>query len=562
MRVRPWQCAVAVAGFVVLGLGTTEVRAQSVEELKQRIQELERSTREQVEGLKRMIEQQEERRAQERRAQEERERTLRALQEQVERQQISLQKQEERLANVFDGWEQFFDLQAGAKQSQMGPVLGKDVQGNVYSGDQFKIRLGGSLRLHVQRNDTPVGISVSGALLPDKTVPGGGNNADRDNFRAFAGRSRLNLAIQGPETLGGKPQGFFEMDFERQFTAGEGGAVNENPRLRHAFGRWRFDDLLTKGDELVLTLGQTNSFADNTPDIIDFNSMHSGLGSIERRNPRIELLHRYPLTSNIKFVSSIGFERPFFNNEVLGGTADLGAGDLSGFPAVSGGIGLEAGRIGEGFGIGSSKIYVRTTWGETEDRFTAGTNTLNTGAQTGFTERHFTNQTAWGTFILDRIGVNKTGRALTLHLRGGGLWILGEARHLDAGFDRRIVLDNDGGLISAQSVGGFINPIFYLTDTISIRWAGGTQYALDNDRPVVAGALTAGTFSQTGAATSFFRVNNRQSEVSIWWTPGPFTFALGYNHTKTDWRAVNLAGGSESRENENNKIEFISWFSF
>ena len=422
----------------------------------------------------------------------------------------------------------------------------------MYSGDQFKIRLGGSLRLHVQRNDTPVGESVSSALLPDKTVPGGGNNANRDNFRAFAGRSRLNLAIQGPETLGGKPQGFFEMDFERQFSAGEGGAVNNNPRLRHAFARWSFDDLLTKGDELVLTLGQTGSFADNTPDIVDFNSMHTGLGAIERRNPRIELVHRYPLTSNIKFLSSIGFERPFFNNEALGGTADLGAGDLSGFPAVSGGIGLEAGRIGEGFGIGSSKIYVRTTWGETEDRFTAGTTTLNTSAQTSFTERHFTNQTAWGTFTLDRIGFNKTGRATTFRLKGGGLWTRGEARHLDAGFDRRIIIDDDGKLISAQSVGGFINPQFYLTDTISIRWAGGAQYALDNDRPVVAGALT----------NNFFRVNNKQSEVSIWWTPGPFTFAIAYNHTNTDFRSVNLVRGSESRENENNKIEFIGWFSF
>ena len=67
----------------------------------------------------------------------------------------------------------------------------------------------------------------------------------------------------------------------------------------------------------------------------------------------------------------------------------------------------------------------------------------------------------------------------------------------------------------------------------------------------------------TGTLTNnFFRVNNRQSEVSIWWTPGPFTFALSYNHTATDWRRVFTTGGSESRENENNKIEFISWFSF
>jgi hypothetical protein len=57
-------------------------------------------------------------------------------------------------------------------------------------------------------------------------------------FRAFAGRSRLNLAVQGPETLGGRTSGFFEMDFEQQANGpGETNAVNNNPRLRWAGSR-------------------------------------------------------------------------------------------------------------------------------------------------------------------------------------------------------------------------------------------------------------------------------------------------------------------------------------
>lgn len=552
MRVRRWQCAMATAGLLIAGPGAmAEVRAQTVEELKQRILELERSTREQVETLKRMIEQQEAARAQERASQEDRERVLRALQEQVERQRASLQRQEERIAKISGGLENFFELQAGSKQGadQDRDPLGKEIQGNVYAGDEFKVRLGGSLRVHVQRNDTPVGESVASALLPDPTVPGGGNNADRENFRVFAGRTRLNLAIEGPMTLGGKTQGFFEMDFNRQFSAGEGGAVNNNPRLRHAFGRWRFADLLASGDELSFTFGQTGSFADNLPDTVDFNNQLAGLGAVNRRNPRIELVHKYPVTSNSKLLTSVGFERPFFGNDFIG--TDLGPGDLSGFPALNGGIGLESGRVGEGFGIGSSAIYLRTTWGEFEERFTAGP-AGNLGAQTDFSERRFTNQAVHGAVILDRIGFNKTGRAMTLKLLAGGLWTRGDALHLDASFDRRLIIDSDGELSEAQSAGGFINPIFYLTDALSIRWAGGAQFALDNDRPAVTGALT----------SNFFRVNNRQSEVSIWWTPGPFTFALSYNHTATDWRRVFTTGGSESRENENNKIEFISWFGF
>ncbi|MBI2216113.1 MAG: hypothetical protein HYU51_02350, partial [Candidatus Rokubacteria bacterium] len=129
---------------------------------------------------------------------------------------------------------------------------------------------------------------------------------------------------------------------------------------------------------------------------------------------------------------------------------------------------------------------------------------------------------------------------------------------LNAEFDRQLIRDSDGSIEEAESVGGFINPIFWLTDTISIRWAGGSQFALDNDRPVVFGSL----ISDGVPGASFFRVNNRQSEFSLWWTPGPFTFAASYNHTKTDFRQVFPAGGSTSRENENNKIELITWFSF
>ncbi len=115
--------AIVVLGLIVGGLSIMEARAQSVEELKQRIQELDRSTREQIDALKRLIEQRETERATERRADEDRERAYQALKEQVDRQQMSLLKQDERIAG-------FFDLQAGRKQSNEAPdPLGKDIQG-------------------------------------------------------------------------------------------------------------------------------------------------------------------------------------------------------------------------------------------------------------------------------------------------------------------------------------------------------------------------------------------------------------------------------------------------
>lgn len=553
---------ITVIMTVALALHAPCVSAQTVDDLRSRIEQLEQSTREQVELLRRQIERQEAERAQERRAAEEREQTLNTLQEQVAQQQLRLSTQEERVAERLPSWRHFVDLQAGAKQSNNGPppFLGQDIPGNVYADPNFKIRLGGSLRLHVQHNDTPVGESVASALLPNTAAPGGGNNGSRDVFRAFVSRTRLNLAMQGPETLGGKTSGFFEMDFNQQANGpGETNAVNNNPRLRWAIGRWAFPNFLTPGNELIWTFGQGDAFDQITPDTVDYNTLLAGLGDAERRNPRVEVVDKYPLTSNIKFLTSLGFERPLFDNQALGGTTDCGTGCLSGFPAVSAGIGLEAGRLGSDFGIAATKIYARTTWGEFQERFNTGTLTPNLNAQTNFTQHSFDNQTAAFSLTLDRIGFNKTGRALTLKLTGGGVWTRGDGQILQSQFDRRVILNSHGSLTPAQSLGGWINPQFFLTDTLSLRWAGGTQWALDSKRPVITGSLIA---DPSGSGLQFFRVNNFQSEVSLWWTPGPFTFALAYNFTTTRFRSVNLTGGSQSRENENNKIEFISWFSF
>jgi hypothetical protein len=562
MRARQWGTAVALVAIVMV-LAPGGGYAQNVDELRQRLQQLENSTREELESLKRMIREQEAKHEKERKAQEERERVVESLMQQMDEQRLSFEEAERQRGPRFVGWSNFFDLQAGRKQSNDDrDPLGKDIQGNVFTNDNFKVRLGGSLRLHVQHNDSPVGESVSRALLPDVGVPGGGNTGrgERENFRAFAGRSRLNLAIQGPDTLGGKTSAFFEMDFNQQANgAGEVNAVRNNPRLRHAYGQWLFPDVLVKGNELQIKLGQTGSFADSFPDTIDFNTLYEGLGAAHRRNPRIELVDRFTILPDVKLVASLGGERPLFDNQALGGgdvaARDLGSGDLSGFPALSGGIGLETGRLGL---IGSTAFYARVTWGERRERFNRGTTTPNLNAQVNFQDRNFTDQVAHGTLVLDRIGFNEKGRAMTLKLQGGAVWTRGEGRVTDSDFDRRVILDKDGTLTSAQSVGAWVNPIFFFTDTLSLRWAGGFQTALDDDRPVVTGSLITDS-----AGTNFFRVNNRQSEISLWWTPGPFTFALGWNFTKTDFRNVNATGtGSTSRHNENNKFEFISWWSF
>jgi hypothetical protein len=50
---------------------------------------------------------------------------------------------------------------------------------------------------------------------------------------------------------------------------------------------------------------------------VDFNTLQAGLGDAERRNPRMEVVDKYPITSNIKFLTSLGFERPLFDNLAL-----------------------------------------------------------------------------------------------------------------------------------------------------------------------------------------------------------------------------------------------------
>src|SRR5262249_32626259 len=65
---------------------------------------------------------------------------------------------------VRDYWQTLIESQIGAQQenSPINP-LGKEIEGNVYSSDNFKVKLGASIRLHTQWNSTPVGQSVNEA---------------------------------------------------------------------------------------------------------------------------------------------------------------------------------------------------------------------------------------------------------------------------------------------------------------------------------------------------------------------------------------------------------------
>src|SRR5229473_2465962 len=99
---------------VALAVHTPCVSAQTIDDLRKRIEQLEQSTR-----------------------------------DQVAQQQLRLSTQEERVAGRPSSWAQLVDLNTGAKQTTNGPppLLGEEIPGNVYSGPDFKIHLGGSLRL-------------------------------------------------------------------------------------------------------------------------------------------------------------------------------------------------------------------------------------------------------------------------------------------------------------------------------------------------------------------------------------------------------------------------------
>ncbi len=432
------------------------------------------------------------------------------------------------------------------------PTKGQDLIGNVYSGDMFKVRLGTSLRTNFQWNSTPVGDQVSRALLPDPVIPDGGDNANRGAFRAFAEFTRMMVAVEGPEALGGRTYGYLEFDFARNLSGGENGAINPNPRLRHAYFRWSFDNVGKEGSLLQLTVGQTGSYGDINPDTVDSNCMAGGLGAVLRRNPRAMVLYAIPIGNSGRIGVFGGIERPFIGTDTEDG--DLGNGDVTGIPVFSVGGGYESTRrLGDGFGIGSLKIGARYATGRWEERFVGGTLIPDFNLQTDFDQRDFTARSIHGGVAIDRLGFNAEGRARTLSLKVFGLWTAGEANYLDAGFDRRVVLSPDGSLEPSHSSGGFVNPIFYFTDNVSLRWAGGAQYALDPNLTPVTGSFSNG----------YFRTRNWQSEASVWWTPGPFTFAVAYNFTRTNYRRIDpLTLASFDLVNHNAKLEGIAWFSF
>jgi hypothetical protein len=425
-------------------------------------------------------------------------------------------------------------------------TVGKDIPGNVYVGDSFRIQLGGSLRLHSQYNSTSVGENVSKALLPSAT------NAGEDAYRMFMSRSRLSAAIQGPEVLGGKTSGYLEIDFQRQTSDGEGGAISTSPRLRHAYMRWLFDDVVTDGGRVRLTMGQTGSAWDLTPDTVDGNTMLGGLGAANRRNPRIESLLALPVAKGQDVIVGLGLERPYFGSSTVG--TDLGPGDLSGFPALSAGLGYATNeRVGSGFGVGKMSVGARVVYGQFDEDFAGNGFNPSIPVPTDPGD-NYTALAVHGGFNLQRLGFNPTGKANTMTLVIGGVWSQGDAQHLDAGFDRRTVLQADGSLDEAQSIGGFIQPIYYVTEAISLRAAYGQQVALNDDRPAATGSFTGG---------DFVRHTNEQFEVSAWWTPGPLTFAVSWNRTDTDWRSVNPGTlATTTQHGRNDKFELITWFTF
>src|SRR5213596_2265398 len=78
MRARRWGSVVALVVIVAV-LAPGGVFAQSVDELRQRLQQLENSTREELESLKRLIREGEAEREKKRKVQEEQERVLESL---------------------------------------------------------------------------------------------------------------------------------------------------------------------------------------------------------------------------------------------------------------------------------------------------------------------------------------------------------------------------------------------------------------------------------------------------------------------------------------------------
>jgi hypothetical protein len=562
---------VALAALLVLVSGVP-ARAQSQsdasrsadassEALARRIDELERRTREEIDALRRELD--------ERKAELESERARRAELEQriAELAQSGAPPAQPPATSATPAASQQAAsapkerFQTAAEQRNESPdpladvpKVGKDIVGNVYSGDRFKVRLGGSLRTNFQFNSTPVGDQVTKALLPDPEIPGGGDNAGRGSFRALAGFTRMLLAVQGPETLGGRTLGYVEFDFARNLSGGESGAINPNPRLRHAYMRWAFDDVGKTGSVLLLTVGQTGGYADLLPDTVDFNVMAGGLGAVNRRSPRANVVYGVPVGDAGRLVVLGGIERPFLGGDSVGG--DLGNGDVGEIPIVSAGGGYETTRrlsLGDAFGIGNLRVGARFAWGTFEERFRAGTLEPDFSLQSDFDERDFPARAVHGGIAIDRLGFNAEGRARTLSFKFGGLWTSGEASFLDAGFDRRVVLGPGGELEPARSAGGFVNPIFYVTDTLSLRWAGGAQYARDPNLLPITGSFSKG----------YFRTRNWQSEASVWWTPGPLTFAFAYNFTRTNYRKIDpLTLAGSDLVNDNAKVEAIAWFSF
>lgn len=222
----------------------------------------------------------------------------------------------------------------------------------------------------------------------------------------------------------------------------------------------------------------------------------------------------------MKGLLSVGLERPVlapFTLDPSIGQNNVEAGELGGRPVVSFGTGIETGdvRIASNFGWQSLKFYTRGTWGEFKDRFsiagcpsgaegfpgTDGKTPGDTGAVTlsaavaaanGLTcndpNEAFTNWTSVGTFDIVGIGTAKKGRAGTLRLRSNGVYTQGDGTILNSSFGTRVFLKGTA-LDETRAVGGFINPMFFITDDLSRRLPQKGELPIRGEPLVDAGAL-------------------------------------------------------------------------
>lgn len=382
-----------------------------------------------------------------------------------------------------------------------------------------------------------------GSAEPFLPPPENSQQASNRALRFSASQSQIGFYVAPPHQDGFSTDAYLEMDFLKgPITGPDEHIVSATPRLRLAYGRFRWDD-----DRNTLILGQTYVlWGDLYPDLT-WDNLSLSLGSIIGREPQVQYTHVSPLNSASAMTFAVSVNAPnsgLFNE-------DTGYAETSDTPFVHVKVGYQTDALGKADYYGFEKhadvpaeIALSAFYGrEKIPSVVLGGNQ---------------DVDAWGIAlngVLPIVGIRDNQRAGAASIEGQ-VWI---GEHVDSYFGgngQGVFETAQGRIAGIKAYGGFIEGKYFFTQKLNVT----AEYSIDNNNlndltdggipfRIASGLFSATTFGSPGVNKA------RDANLALWYNPlGAAFFGLVW-----DYRKANYNNGIEGTNNRFNLSMFYNF---